>query len=278
MLTSSGTCSSAAPCIASSVSSFGAVTLVGGDLEDDLVVHLEDQAASQALVLQRLVEPHDRDLEDVGGQALDAGVHGLALAGLADAVVGDDSSGIMAASAEQRLGVAPVAGLGDRAGHVRPDPGEGDEVGVEDLGRLVDGDVEPLRQPVRLHAVGEPVRDHLRLRALAQRHLVRRHAEDAGRGRGVDVLSGRERLDQAGVLREVGDHPQLDLVVVGDEQRHALGRDERPPEPPPLLGADRDVVQVGLVATTSRPVRATVWLKVAWMRPSSATSPSSDSP
>ena len=55
----------------------------------------------------------------------------------------------------------------------------------------------------------------------------------------------REGLDQAGVAREVGDDPQLDLVVVGHQELPALGGHERPAEPPPRLGAHRDVVEVG---------------------------------
>ena len=68
--------------------------------------------------------------------------------------------------------------------------------------------------------------------------------EDARRGRGVDVLAGLERGDEAGVLGEVGDAAQLDLVVVGDEQLVAGGGDERLAEGAADLAAHRDVVQV----------------------------------
>jgi hypothetical protein len=63
----------------------------------------------------------------------------------------------------------------------------------------------------------------------------------------VDVLAGGEGPDQAGVVGEVGDHPQLDLVVVGHEQLEAGSGDEGAAELAPLLGAHRDVVQVRLV-------------------------------
>jgi hypothetical protein len=45
----------------------------------------------------------------------------------------------------------------------------------------------------------------------------------------------------------MSDDPELDLVVVGDEEAATVGRDEAPPEPPALLAADGNVVQVGLV-------------------------------
>ena len=82
----------------------------------------------------------------------------------------------------------------------------------------------------------------------------------------MDVVARRERVDEPGVVGQVGDDAKLDLVVVGDEEPAALGRDERPAEALALLGADGDVV------------RATVWLKVAWMRPSSPPSARRESP
>ena len=63
----------------------------------------------------------------------------------------------------------------------------------------------------------------------------------------MDVLAALERGDQPGVVGQVGDAAQLDLVVVGDEELPARLRDEGPPEEPALVGAHRDVVQVGLV-------------------------------
>ena len=148
------------------------------------------------------------------------------------------------AAAEERLGVAPLPGLGHGALHVLPHRGEGLEVGVEDVGRLLGRDAEALAQPVGLHAVGQAVGDHLRLRPLLAGDVVGLHAEDARGGLGVDVPPALEGGDQAGVLGQVGDAAQLDLVVVGDQQLEALGGDERPAELLALLGAHRDVVQV----------------------------------
>ena len=72
------------------------------------------------------------------------------------------------------------------------------------------------------------------------------------------------------VLGQVRHDPHLDLAVVGGQQRLvALADDERRADAAALVGADRDVLQVGVRATTSRPVAATVWLNVVWMRPSS---------
>ena len=93
-------------------------------------------------------------------------------------------------------------------------------------GSLLDRDAEALGQPVGLHPVGEPVGDHLRLRAHREGHLCRLDAVDPRRRRVVDVEPGTERLDQAGVVCQVRDDPQLDLVVVRDEQLAAGARHE----------------------------------------------------
>src|SRR3954453_3179375 len=45
----------------------------------------------------------------------------------------------------------------------------------------------------------------------------------------------------------MGDHPQLDLVVVGDQELPAGGGDEGATEATAFLAADRDVVEVGVL-------------------------------
>jgi hypothetical protein len=67
----------------------------------------------------------------------------------------------------------------------------------------------------------------------------------------------------------VGDAAQLDLVVVGHEQLAARSGDERLAEHPPSSLRTGMLCRLGW-SDDSRPVRATVWLKVAWMRPSAA--------
>ena len=217
-MTSSGTSSSAASRMRSITRSPTSVALGVGDLDDHLVVHLEHELALVAAGLERLVDAHQRDLEDVGGETLDAGVHRLPLPCLADPPVGVEQLGDRSAPPEQRLGVAVLAGLQHRGVHVRLHVREGHEVGVEDDRRLVGGDAESLAEPVGLHPVGEAVRHHLRLRTLLERDVSRLDAEHPRSGGVVDVLPAGERLDQTGVGGEVGDAAQLDLVVVGDQQ------------------------------------------------------------
>ena len=57
---------------------------------------------------------------------------------------------------------------------------------------------------------------------------------------------GREGVDQRPLLRDVGEDAQLDLAVVGDQQ-HVPGRgDEGAADALAQLGADGDVLQVGI--------------------------------
>ena len=60
-------------------------------------------------------------------------------------------------------------------------------------------------------------------------------------------MTRRERVDEAGVVGQMGDHPQLDLVVVGDEEATALRRNEGAPEALAFVGPDGNVVEVGPV-------------------------------
>ena len=64
----------------------------------------------------------------------------------------------------------------------------------------------------------------------------------------VDVLAARERVDQHLLARQVRQDAQLDLRVVGGDQDVAGLGDERAADVAPDLGADRDVLQVGIAA------------------------------
>ena len=77
----------------------------------------------------------------------------------------------------------------------------------------------------------------------------------------MHVGAAGERVDQARVLGEVGEDPQLDLRVVGGEQPAAVVGDERPPHLAPVGGAHRDVLQVRF-SLEMRPVVVAVWLNV----------------
>ena len=73
------------------------------------------------------------------------------------------------------------------------------------------------------------------------------HLEDPGPDEPVQVLARPERLDQPVVAGQVRHDPHLDLAVVGGHQRLvAVADDERLADPAALLGADRDVLQVGV--------------------------------
>ncbi len=85
------------------------------------------------------------------------------------------------------------------------------------------------------------------VRALLVGDLVAVDAEHPGGHRPVDVLAGGEGRGEPGVAGEVGDGPQLHLVVVGHQEAPAGRRDERLAEPATLVGADRDVVEVRAV-------------------------------
>ena len=62
----------------------------------------------------------------------------------------------------------------------------------------------------------------------------------------VDVLAGREGLDEPRVARQVRHDAQLDLRVVRGDDPRARRRDERLADPAALGRAHRDVLQVGV--------------------------------
>ena len=68
------------------------------------------------------------------------------------------------------------------------------------------------------------------------------------RGLIVNVVAARERRGQRLVARQVREHAQLDLRVVGRDQHVTRIGDEGAANLPADLGADRDVLQVRIAA------------------------------
>jgi hypothetical protein len=91
-------------------------------------------------------------------------------------------------------------------------------------------------------------------------------AEDLQRRAVVDVLAAAERVDERLVAREVREHAQLDLRVVGRDQHVARVGDERAADLAAERGPDGDVLEVR-VAAAQAPVAATAWLKQVCTRP-----------
>ncbi len=215
-------------------------------LEHQLVVHLEKHLRAELCFFQRLVHADHGAADDVGGRALDRRVDRRALLeGAKDRLRGADF-GIVRAPPEQRLHIEMLAA--ERLGgiHVAADAGEALEIAVDVVRRLAARDAELRREPEGGDAVDDAEIDRLGAPADHRVHALDRHAEHFRRGHGVDVEPVGEGLDE---LRDVGDvreHAQLDLAVVGGDELAALLGDEGAADGAALLGAHRDVLQVGL--------------------------------
>src|SRR5205085_8858785 len=71
----------------------------------------------------------------------------------------------------------------------------------------------------------------------------------------VDVLTRLERLDERGLVGQVCQHAQLDLRVVRGNQHVPGSGDKRPPNLASELGANRDVLKVGIRAAQAASCR-----------------------
>ena len=227
------------------------------------------QRVLQAGGAQRVVGAHHRDLDDVGGGALDDRVDREALAELARLPVARADLGDLAAAAEQRRDVAVLLGLRDRVGHELRDGREALEVAVDELLRLLLLDLQAVGEAVGGEPVDDPVVDHLRLRAHADRELVGRGVEDGGGGLRVHVLAAVEDLLQHVLAGDVGEHAQLDLRVVDRDQHVAGLGDEAGADLAAGLRADRDVLEVRVDARRAGRSQALTCRNVVCSRPSS---------
>ena len=126
--------------------------------------------------------------------------------------------------------------------------GIGGKVLVEKLLRLGRSHVGAAAQTESAYAVDGGEVDGLAHAALVIGDLVERHVEQPGCGDRVNVLPLAKGVKQRLLLHDVGQNAQLNLAVVGRQEQVALRGLEGLADFPPLLGANRNVLQVGVVA------------------------------
>ena len=71
-----------------------------------------------------------------------------------------------------------------------------------------------------------------------------RHAEHLRGRQLMDIVAPAERLCQQGIFREVRQQPQLNLRIIGREQRMSWLSNKRRANFAPQLGADGNILQV----------------------------------
>ncbi len=205
---------------------------------------LQDHPRIQPAVLQPAVHGDHGALDDVRRGALHRRVDRGALGALAHGAVLRIDLRQVQPPTEQRLDIALLGGLGAGALHVGEHAGVAGEIAVDVLLRLLSADVDLLGQAEGAHAVDQAEVDGLGAAALVVADLLQRYAEHLGRRGAVHVQIVLERVQEAGILRQVGHDAQLDLRVVRRQQLVARRCDEGLANAPPLGGADRDVLQV----------------------------------
>ena len=206
-----------------------------GDFEEELVMDLQEHAGLP-LPRQPAVRRDHGELDDVRGASLDGGVARGALGELPQGrVLGVELRQMPDPAEESAHAAVPARGL-QVLGHPGRDPGIARQVVLDVASGLA------LRYAqLRGQAEGGLPVDDAEIDGLgAAAHLLvdicGRHMEDlAGRAQ-VDVLVLAEGLGKGLVARDVGQHAQVDLRVVGGDQHAALTGHEGAAYPLPGRG------------------------------------------
>ena len=161
------------------------------------------------------MDAHHGHLDDVGLGALDGRVDGVALGEAPHGGVVGIDVGQIAATVEERLGVALLAGGLLGLLHVGLHAREGEEVAVDEVTGLAVGDVHALGQSVGGDAVDDAEVGLFGLLALGGSHLADVLMPDAGSRGGMDVEALAEGFDHVFVFREMSHDAQFYLTVIG---------------------------------------------------------------
>ena len=213
-------------------------------LEEQLVVDLQDHLdiSPPRYFLENAVHG---DLDEVGGGALDYGIHGRAVRRAAMDGALRAYLGYRPLTVQNRPDEAVRLRIANDAVEKRSDAAVTGKVGIDEAASLRDWYPHLARKAVRRLPVYDAEVDRLCLAAHLGGDLVLAHTVNLGGDMAVDIPPCHERLRQALVAREVRQHSQLYLRVVRREQHRILSAcDERPAYLPAEFRAYGDVLQV----------------------------------
>ena len=117
-----------------------------GRLEDELVVHLQNQAAFQPLTQQAVAHAHHGDLDDIRRRALDGRVHRHPLAERADVEIAALQLGQRAPPSEQGGYIALLFGRSLDVIHILFYTRIGGQIGADEFGGLFARHADILRK------------------------------------------------------------------------------------------------------------------------------------
>ena len=108
-------------------------------------------------------------------------------------------------------------------------------------------DAQVPRQTKGAHTVNQAKVNDLGVSTLLGGHRVETHVKDLRSCCAVDVQALQKRANQGRVFTQVRHDAQLNLGVICAGNQAPLRRHEGFTHPPTLCGADRDVLQVGII-------------------------------
>src|SRR5689334_17916740 len=225
---------------------FDVLEFRSGNLEHQLIVHLEQHFGVEGASDERLVNANHRNLDEVRRRALDWGVRGGAFTKCADVEVPVAQLGDIASPVENGLDVSVFPREFDHRIQVFANAMIALEIAFDEFLRLGVGNLELARQGVRALAVDRCEVDRLGARAHLFGDLLDGNVEDQRRGLTVYVAAGAERLDERGIVGEVRKESQLDLRIIGGDERPAAPRNEAAANVATELTPNRNVLEVRL--------------------------------
>src|SRR5262249_28898547 len=152
-----------------------------------------------------------------------------------------------ATAAKDRGDVAVAAAAVERVDHELGYAAIGFEVPVDERGGFFVRNAEAFRESKGALAINDAEVDRLGAGTLGGSDFRKRDAEDLAGDERVDVVVAFEGSAHGGVVGVVRKDTELDLRIIGAEQLPARqAGDERGADFAAFLGADRDVLQVGV--------------------------------
>src|SRR5579872_5345823 len=223
-----------------------ALEFFGGALEKKLVVDLQNHARAKFFRDQAAVDFDHGEFDEIGGGSLERRVHRGAFGEIAQVGLRRIDFGNRADAAEHGARDAGLARFGDLAFEIFFDAAVAVEVSGDEFRGFFLVDLQILREAKGGEAVDDAEINYFGGAAMLGSLGKGRDVENFLCGARVNVLGAAKGFDENRVLGKMREDAQLDLGIIGGKQNVARLGDEGGANFAAELGANRNVLQIGI--------------------------------
>src|SRR6185369_1606325 len=214
------------------------------DFKYQFIMYLHQQSAQKTFPLDPPVYPDHSLLDYICRRPLNRVIDGISFSKGTDREVAAADISDWKPSPQNSRDKSFLSGMPDTTLEKADRTGMSCLVAIDEILCDLARDPQLLCQAERALTVYHTEINRFRLTPHLRRHHLGEKAKDLTGGTYMDIFVPFERITRDSVLRKMSKHPEFYLRIIGRDELVTLLRDKSPPDYPPFICPDRDVLQV----------------------------------